>query len=369
MSTEGQSELDNRLKEVEKAWQWWHSELVALLPRQITNFFNGSAVTLRVDLHDASASFALHDHNGRRALGECDILKVSFEELEEFIRPIRESLIMAPRVELILPESWLLGHKVFLPLTVERNLQTVIQYEIDRLTPYKKEEALYSYRIVSRHPESDKLAIELKTVQRKRLDFLLKRLADINLAPAAVYPQGSDAQQKEPTLNLLPPDARAESDGAWNNDARRFGLFALALFFAVLAFPAWHLETSLENLQESIEEIRADATTVAEKQAILIRQVSAKRSIANSRNDAPGKLALIREITRLLPDNTWVSRLRTNQNTIVIEGESRKASDLIELLEQSPQFQNVRFKSSVTRNPRTTLEQYVITMDIIGVTT
>ena len=68
-----------------------------------------------------------------------------------------------------------------------------------------------------------------------------------------------------------------------------------------------------------------------------------------------------------MPDNTWVSRMRVDNDKVTLQGESGKASDLIELLEQSDILKNVRFKSSITYNRRTQDEMYEIEAELAGV--
>ena len=49
-------------------------------------------------------------------------------------------------------------------------------------------------------------------------------------------------------------------------------------------------------------------------------------------------------------DSTWLERLSLDGKQLEIRGESGKALTLIDLLEESDEFSNVRFKSPVTRN-------------------
>jgi hypothetical protein len=64
-------------------------------------------------------------------------------------------------------------------------------------------------------------------------------------------------------------------------------------------------------------------------------------------------LAYVEEVSRLLPDNTWVQQLdvKTSGRTreVQITGETASSSKLIEVLEQSTILQNAASKGTVTR--------------------
>jgi general secretion pathway protein L len=80
----------------------------------------------------------------------------------------------------------------------------------------------------------------------------------------------------------------------------------------------------------------------------------------------PGKLQVIQELTQLFPDNTWASKLSLAGVVVSVVGESDKASDLIERLDQSSLFQNVKFDSPVTRNPKSNRDRYEIRMELMA---
>ena len=67
---------------------------------------------------------------------------------------------------------------------------------------------------------------------------------------------------------------------------------------------------------------------------------------------------MLSELTQLLPDHTWLTRLEMNQQRVRLEGESAEASSLIGLLERSQYLHNVSFVSPITNNPRTQRDRF-----------
>ena len=63
---------------------------------------------------------------------------------------------------------------------------------------------------------------------------------------------------------------------------------------------------------------------------------------------ARGKLLdVVDEITRLLPDDTWLLELEVRGDEVQMRGETPNAAQLVGLLEASKRLHNARFRSPV----------------------
>ena len=71
------------------------------------------------------------------------------------------------------------------------------------------------------------------------------------------------------------------------------------------------------------------------------------------------------EITRVLPDSTWASRLDIDIGEIQLQGQSSSSAALIQLLEASPLLQNVRFRSPVTGIGNTDQDRFHLSADLV----
>ena len=66
--------------------------------------------------------------------------------------------------------------------------------------------------------------------------------------------------------------------------------------------------------------------------------------------DAPSfTLPLLTELTELLPHNTYLLDIDVRKNEISLTGLSSDASPLLEMLENSPHFKNVRMIDTIKR--------------------
>jgi len=62
------------------------------------------------------------------------------------------------------------------------------------------------------------------------------------------------------------------------------------------------------------------------------------------------KLHTLQQLTKLLPDGTWLQELDISEDTVDINGFSNRAADLPPPLENSPYFTQVEFTAPITRD-------------------
>ena len=73
---------------------------------------------------------------------------------------------------------------------------------------------------------------------------------------------------------------------------------------------------------------------------------------------------LIDEISRILPDHTWIARLDLSDDELQIQGQSSASSSLIGIIESSPWFENARFGSPVVQIAGTETDRFHITATV-----
>ena len=75
----------------------------------------------------------------------------------------------------------------------------------------------------------------------------------------------------------------------------------------------------------------------------LAQQMESLHKIAQS----PDKLAILKELTQLIPSNTWLFNLRLSKQHVNLSGLSSAASDLIPLLDKSGLLKKTEFASPI----------------------
>ena len=73
---------------------------------------------------------------------------------------------------------------------------------------------------------------------------------------------------------------------------------------------------------------------------------------------------ILKEITKILPAKTWITRINVTENTVELEGYAASATEIIPKLENSKYFQKAEFASPTFRDPRLNNERFVIKMEL-----
>lgn len=151
-------------------------------------------------------------------------------------------------------------------------------------------------------------------------------------------------------INLLPAEER------WH--PRRFvrsPIYALEATAAVLAFLVL-AHGPIENvfysraLDREIGRLKPRAEAVRRQEQQTDALAARAQTLESLRRESWRKLEILRELTRLLPDGTWVQELHVGDGTVEIFGISTRAADLVRPLENSPYFSQVEFTSPITRD-------------------
>ncbi len=88
------------------------------------------------------------------------------------------------QIILMIPKAWVMTKTAELPLAVKENLQDVIAFELDRLTPLSAEEAYYDFRIVGE--DEEKLSLTILAARTEVIDPYINALRDKGVTVSAI---------------------------------------------------------------------------------------------------------------------------------------------------------------------------------------
>ena len=333
------------------AWRWWRDGLLAWLPARMRRWLAGSSRRLVIHL----------DHGGyvlvREAAGQAPL---ELERLDRF-SPDWSALTQRFRTEqarllvLRVPADQALIRTLPLPLAAEKNLRQVMGFEMDRLTPFAVAQVYYDVILLERQVEQRRLRVELTALPRTDVDPVLTQLRQQGLPPDVL-----DVAGRRPELNLLPLEQRPRR-GQWSRGLRASVMaISLLLIGAAVVLPIWQQRQLVIEVMANVARIQKSASQTLGLRDQLDQVLATSRMLAQKKQAIPARVDLLRELTMILPDDTWVERLQINGDAIQIIGQSAKASALIGLIEASSLLSGVAFMSPVTTDPRTNKERFVL---------
>jgi general secretion pathway protein L len=103
-----------------------------------------------------------------------------------------------------------------------------------------------------------------------------------------------------------------------------------------------------------------------EKQLEESRALSKQLQTFRRRLDqSPNKLVILKDLTQLIPDHTWLFQMRLSQQNLEMGGMSKSAADLIPLLEKSGWLTKTEFASPIVTDA-SKLEHFKIKAEVKG---
>lgn len=333
-------------------WAWWTTALASWLPPRLRAVFGLAQQRLLLRRQDDSLGLALTlpaqpGESPIRELTELpwDAAFVDDEPLSRLLSPRINSL---PRW-LLLPERGGLRRRLSLPAAAADRLREVLGFEIDRQTPFTLADVYYDARVLGRRGDGQ-IDAELIVVPRDSLeralaalgDPLVATLAGVDMADAGGLPLG---------VNLLPGAQRSrrrDPRAIWN-----FGLAVVAL--VALGAGLWQIlhnrEAAADALEIQAKRLGQQAAKVSAEKKQLVDQVEGLRFLQQTRSGRPSTVEVLDELSRLLPDSTYIERVSIEGERILIVGLSSEAPRLVERLQGSKLWHSMNLTGALMPDP------------------
>ena len=340
--------------------RWWLAELAGLVPRGLRRPLTGRGETVVLepagDVEAESGSLFLRRGEEVEALG-------SFGEgLAALPAKARRG---HRTVTLALPPTRAVTQRVRLPLAAEDTLRDVIGFEMDRLTPFSREEVYYDQRVLGRDAEQQQLEVELTLSPKATVDTFLEQAGRLGLTPERV-----DVATPEPGkpmgLDLLQREVRRGPGGFARAITLLLLLTAAGLGAATVLIPLERKARLAERLRAEVTAARKDAAAARQLEGELSAQQAQVLYVHELKLATPTKSAILDNVTKVLPDDTWLYQLRVNDDRLEISGYAPNSSSLIQLFEDAAGFAEPKFRAPVTQDPKLGVDRFSLELKILA---
>jgi general secretion pathway protein L len=338
--------------------QWWIAELHEMLPAAWRARMQHARRRVITRISNSDLAVAVHESG---AIQELDVysleqnVRVQRQQVRDLLQD-RELLEVAR--DLVLPEERVLRKEIVLPIAAEANLRQALSFEMDRQTPFNSSEVYFDYQVLSRDKESGQLRIRLLVTQKEPLNRDIALLTPRGMAPTGV---DVEIEGRPAGLNLLPPEMRF----AMVNRRARTNLLlagaAIVLLALVMAQSLWLRQHQIGEVQAAIDQVREEALRVQQIRDQIKDTSEAAGFMLGQRAEVLPTVRIMAEVTRVLPDDTFLDRLLIGDRTIQVQGKSENAQQLIELINQSPYFSDASFRGPTRLDTRTQKEIFDLT--------
>lgn len=260
--------------------------------------------------------------------------------------PRRAPVVIEP------PPGMVLSHAIALPSAAIEALPTLVDDLVRRKTPVSPDRFHIAHTVRGDAGGADKALLRLALVPREWAAGQLARMGLDAKAVTAVMVEGPGVTPM--FAPLAPPAPRR---GA----ALLRGLAVLTAVAAAvwLGWSAWQLHTAATGIEARLAAVAPQAREAMARSRASGDTRALVEALAERRAQA-GPIAVWRELTALMPADTFIVEVQIGDRDVTFSGYSSAPAALIPLLEASRLFKEAAFTGAVVFDPQERRERFSI---------
>lgn len=331
-------------------WSWWVGQISDALPK-LSSVRKRAAISAVP--HGEGLQLRARD-NPSNILGELSS-DMTERQRHALLNRVNKEIGGNPRVVLVVPNNAGLQQNAELPLAAEGHLAAVCANELERWTPWRPDQAVFSVKVLERSEAEGRLLIELAAVPR----FVFARSAEL-LKDGGLLLVGLLRERPDQSPQFIEIEPGSEGSRRVLRRARVAGLLAACGVVLLVAGAFTYKLIAIERLNQRLAEIDGEveeAQKLAETAKTLTFQAHYADEVKLGR---ASPIMVLNGLSELLPDDCWLEAMSMEGDKLTIQGRARDALSLLPLLNSSGRFQDVKFESEVVREAEAGLDTFNI---------
>lgn len=354
----------NRNSPFGRFWRWWSAELTAMVPQWLRQSASGTANALLIEFEQDN--IVLRRWVQDKLLEQSRVALQSADRSSNgiaFQAQISKQRRRGDRIVLLMPAAQCLVKQIELPAAAAENLRQVIGFEMDRHTPFKADQVYFDFRILRHDAQSGRLIVKLAVAPRAVVNTALESLARWGVPAQAVHVASALSPDGD-SIDLMPMERRiTKSSRLFFVNVALAGV-AFLLLVAAIAVPIWQKRSALISLLPMVEQAKQQATATDGVRRELEKRTSEYNFVLEKKQAIPPLIVQLDELSRLLPDDTWVQQFDLKGKELQLQGETASSSKLIALMETSKVLREANFKSPLTRGSSPAVERFHLSAEV-----
>lgn len=324
---------------------WWLARIAELFPWIAAGGAAGrlaDAVVIDVSAPDALTAWLRR--NGRE---EAITLGVAARMAS------RRPILLRPAATSVLEKR----HVV--PSAPRRDLEPLLRHELGRITPFPADALFWRWDSRVRPTDRTRTEVTLTMVPKMAVAAALDKLAAVGIQPRFL-------EVAKPQRLCLLAIRDAGADGSFRQHLLRglawtcagLAVVALILPFVLQALALHATNGAIADLQPAVAEVEAlrrSITAGGAGQEVLTQEMQRTGDV----------LQVLATVTRILPDDTYLTDFSLRNRHLSISGRSASAPRLITGLSADPAIRNAAFAAPVTRIEGASVDVFSIQGEIV----
>jgi general secretion pathway protein L len=267
--------------------------------------------------------------------------------------PLPEPLLKAmrgSRIELVLRPAQFLFRPIEFPKQAGEFLDGIVRSQIDRLTPWKPDDAAFGWTQPVDLP-NDRISVTIAATARSRVEPYVQALAELRSRSVDILTTAPDAGVAAPIKVFQRVARNAVEVGRIRRVLTVLLLIVALLGAASITFAAVTGDTLQAQQDELARQISQYRSLIGQSRNVLSGAALAEQGLQRRKRSIPSRVIVLEALSKVLPDNTFVTELRIEGDTVKVIGLTQDAPALIRLIEQSQYFTRATFFAPTTRAP------------------
>ena len=338
---------------------WWLAELSALVPKPLLRAVRPVDRTISVTLDDTHITLTRTNGDSSEIIGRYATSGDDYDNSRhEIDRIITSHAPTRWRWGLYLDDNIVLRDLLRLPGAAIDNYREAVEFQIERQTPFRRDEVYFDCCPLAPAASTNLVGVEFIVARRDKVAAALQRVTAMGISVDFVTAKFDRAIRGAP-FNLLPS----------SNSPRRRQPVGLNLALASLALllggllvylPLDHDRQRTLALSTRVDQLRTEAQVATRLRDQIKTEKQNILSVIDRKNETPPFIRILDDLTQLMPDEAWVSRLDYKDGTIRIVVHAPESGTIVRLIEGSDEFSNAQMVTAVRRQPNTGRERFTL---------
>lgn len=248
-------------------------------------------------------------------------------------------------VNLQLSPAFFLETKHSFPKKAAAEIEAALALHIRQNTPFSAQDIIWRYTICKK--DKTTLTASLFIIKKEVLDAICDTFASSGLKVRSAQHEVNQLVILDQTSQIFP------AQRFWRRLAQASFFLAIILASAASYFNYQHRVERLGQISHETALLQDQAIALQDAAAAQQGEAMQIASFLTALNHDRQILAIIGNLTTLLPDTTWLAQLSLRRKDIRFAGFSTEdPSNLVIIIEASPDFSHVLLSGPVTRDSR-----------------